>query len=253
MFFLFSKVLAFIFSPLIWAFTLLIFALFNKKPNRKRNLSIIAVMVLFLFSNEFLLNEAMAKWESKPVKLHKSENFDYAIVLGGFSNYDTAFSRMQLTANGDRIWQAMRLYKEKKVRKIFITGGSGKLLHQEITEADKAKIALISMQIPEKDIITESLSRNTHENAQYSTEWLKKHDPGAKCILITSASHMKRALASFKKFDRTMVAYPTDFRSEPRKYDVDILIKPNSETLFEWDILLKEMVGFYIYKIMGYN
>jgi uncharacterized SAM-binding protein YcdF (DUF218 family) len=253
MFFLFSKVLAFVISPLTWIFTLLLFALFSKKPNRKRNLTIFAVIALFLFSNEFLINEAFSKWEFKAVQLNKTDKFDYAIVLGGFSSYDTSYSRMQLNDAGDRIWQALRLYKEKKVRKLFITGGSGSLLHQDIPEAEKVKTFLLSLEIPEKDIIIESLSRNTHENAKYTMEWLKKHDPKAKCILVTSASHMKRAFGCFRKYDQSVIAYPTNFRAESRKYDADILIVPDSKTLFEWDILLKEIVGYYIYKVVGYN
>jgi uncharacterized SAM-binding protein YcdF (DUF218 family) len=253
MFFFLSKILSFLLSPLIWIFVLLLFVLFAKKPNRKRNFSIIAFILLFLFSNGFLLNEVLLKWEPRPVKLNKTEKFDYGIVLGGFSNYDTSLARMQLTGAGDRIWQTLRLYKENKISKIFISGGSGKLLGQDITEADKVKTFLLAMKIPEKDIIIEMLSRNTYENAKNTTDWIKKHDPEATCLLITSASHMRRAAACFKKLIPGIKVYPANFNSEPRKYDLDILIKPNAQSLFEWDLLIKEMVGFYIYKVVGYN
>jgi uncharacterized SAM-binding protein YcdF (DUF218 family) len=229
-----------------------IFALFSKKPNRKRNFTIITIVILLLFSNEFLLNEVLLKWETKSTGI-SNEKFDYVIVLGGFSSYDTSLNRVQLTGAGDRIWQTLSLYNQKKVRKIFISGGSGKLLHSDETEADKVKNYLSLLNIPEKDIITEALSRNTYENAKYTTDWIKKHDPSAKCLLITSACHMKRAYACFKKLDPKITQYPVNFMSHPRIFDLDILIKPNAKTLYNWDILLKEMVGYYIYKVVGYN
>jgi uncharacterized SAM-binding protein YcdF (DUF218 family) len=252
MFFLFSKILTFLLSPLTWILTLIIFAIFSKKPNRKRNFIIFAGIMFLLFSNGFLLNEALRKWEITPITLHKNDKFDYAIVLGGFSNFESTNSRMQLNGAGDRIWQTLQLYKQKKVNKIFITGGSGKLLHLDVTEADKVKAFLITLQIPEKDIIVDALSRNTHENAENSMVWIKKHHPGAKCILITSATHMRRASKCFKKYDPSIVCYPVNLLSEPRKYDFDLLIIPNSQSLCEWDLFLKEMVGYYIYKFVGY-
>jgi uncharacterized SAM-binding protein YcdF (DUF218 family) len=252
MFFLFSKILAFLLSPLTWILVLIIFAIFSKKPNRKRNFIIFAGIMFLLFSNNFLLNEALQKWEIMPVTLHKNDKFDFAIVLGGFSNFEPTNSRMQLNGAGDRIWQTLQLYKQKKVNKIFITGGSGKLLHQDITEADKVKTFLLTLQIPEKDIIVDALSRNTHENAENTMQWIKKHRPGASCILITSAAHIRRACGCFKKYDPSIVSYPVNLLSEPRKYDFDVLIVPNSQSLYEWDLLLKEMVGYYIYKFIGY-
>jgi uncharacterized SAM-binding protein YcdF (DUF218 family) len=252
MFFFLSKILVFLISPLVWIFVLLLFSLFSKKPNRKRNLLIFAVLLLFLFSNKFLFNEVIGTWELKPEKISSAEKFDYVIVLGGFSKYDTVYNRVQLTNAGDRIWQAYKLYKEKKAAKIFISGGAGSILHQEITEADKVKNVLLKMQVPENDIIIEALSKNTHENAQNTMEWIKKHDSGAKCLLVTSSSHMRRAWGCFKKYDPNIKYYVSDIKHVYRVYDPDVLLKPDADVLNNWDSLIKEWVGYGTYKIMGY-
>lgn len=252
MFFIFSKIFAFLVSPLTWIVVLLFMALLCKKAHRKKVLLIIAIVLLLLFSNEFLFKEIIRIWEFKPVELKQTEKYDYAIVLGGFSRYDTSLSRLQLNVSGDRIWQALRLYKEKKINKIFISGGSGQILHQKETEADKVKNCLLDLQIPDNEIFIETLSRNTHENAKFSMDWIMKHEPNPKILLITSACHMKRAYACFKKYAPSIVPYPVNFLSSDRKYDLDNLILPDSQTLHNWDILFKEVIGYLMYKIVGY-
>lgn len=252
MFFLFSKVLSFLISPLTWILLLILCGLLTKLPNRKRFCLIFAMIVAYLFSNEFLLNEALRKWEVQPVSYEKMANADYAIVLGGFSNFNKEASRSQLSPSGDRIWQALQLYKQKKVKKIFITGGSGKLLRQEEIEADRIRDFLLTLKIPAADIVVESVSRNTHENALYTSEWLNKHDPEATCILVTSAWHMKRALGCFKKEGVKVIPYVTDVRSKERRYDIDVLLNPTAASMFSWEALIKEIVGYGTYWVAKY-
>ena len=252
MFFLLSKILLFIISPFIWTFTLLLFALFTKKPNRKRNYLIFSAIIVILFSNEFLFNEAGRKWEAPPTKFENLDKYDYAILLGGFSSYDTAFSKVNFNDASDRFCQTLQLYHQKKVKKIFISGGSGSIINQELTEADKIKIFLISLNIPESDVVIEAVSRNTHENALNTAAYLKKHDPKAKCLLVTSAMHMPRAFGCYKKVGLNVTAYSTNFLTERRKFDFDILVVPKPYILSRWDSLIKEWIGYLTYKVMGY-
>lgn len=252
MFFLFSKVLFFVLSPLTWLLALTTWALFTKKPKRKRYLLIAILLVAFIFSNRFIINEVLLKWEVHPVTLKPGEKYDYAIVLGGFSSYDTAVHRINLNNAGDRIWQAVELYEQHKVKKIFISGGSGQLLHLDKTEADKVKDALLSFNIPAKNIEMEMTSRNTHENAVNTSTYLTKHYPEATCLLVTSAMHMKRAMGCFKKVKLNVVPYAANQVSEPRKFDFDILFFPDPDAMSHWQYLIKEIIGYFFYSIAGY-
>jgi uncharacterized SAM-binding protein YcdF (DUF218 family) len=250
MFFLFSKILGFVVSPYLWLFVLLLLATFSKA--RRKMYVIITLVIFFLMSNPFLFNEVARKWETPSVKLNDIGHYDYAIVLGGFSSYDTTIQKLKLNEAGDRIWQALQLYGSGKVDKILISGGSGRLLHQDQTEADRVKAFLISLHIPEKDIVMEMTSRNTHENALYTSEWLQKHAPGARCLLVTSAWHMPRALGCFQKAEISVVPYSSHFFSEERKYDPDVLLLPQASVLSNWGILIREWVGYATYKMMKY-
>jgi uncharacterized SAM-binding protein YcdF (DUF218 family) len=250
MFFFLSKVLNFFIQPAVWIFVLMICALILKK---KRILFLsLATALFFLLTNGFIFNEVVSRWEPKPVELNKLAKYDYVVVLGGFSNFDTVNKRLKLNEAGDRIWQALQLYESGKASKILITGGSGSLLHQDETEADKVKSFLLSMKVPEKDITMEMTSRNTHENATNTNEWIEKHSPKAKCLLVTSAWHMPRSLGCFKKVGMNVTAYPVNHFSESRKFDYTLFIVPSTYALNGWGMLLKEWVGYATYKVVGY-
>ena len=252
MFYILSKLFASLITPIVWVIILLIAALFVKKAKHKKRLLISGIIVLYFFSNPFICNEACNLWEYPFTKLDNGVTYDYAIVLGGYSTYDTAFSRLKFDEVADRFIQSYQLYQQGKVKKLFLTGGSGSVFYQNETEADKAKDFLISLKVPEQDIIMEKSSRNTHENAIYTAQWLLKHDPSAKCLLVTSAAHMRRGLGCYKKAGVNVTPYTTDRLTEQRKYDPDNLFIPKARSLTKWDSIIKEMIGNAVYKVVGY-
>ncbi len=252
MFFILSKLLASLITPIVWVIILLIAASFSKKVSRRRKLIVSGIIVLYFFSNQFICNEACRVWEYPFIKLNNDVTYDYAIVLGGYSTFDTEFSRLKFIDAADRFVQSYQLYQQGRVKKLFLTGGSGSVLYQNETEADKVKDFLISLKVPEQDIIMEKASRNTHENALFTAEWLKKNDPGVRCLLITSAAHMSRALGCYKREGVNVTPYTTDRMTDPRKYDPDKLFIPNARSLTRWDSIIKEIVGNVAYKVVGY-
>jgi len=253
MFFFFSKILLFLFSPLIWAFSLLIWALLTKKPKRRRNLLLFSVFIFFLFSNPFLLDEAMRTWELQPQKTDYSQKtYDYAIVLGGVTSYyDKRYKQIGFNRSVDRLMQGIQLYKKGIVKKIVFTGGDATILQNDIKEADVIKQYLIDIGIPTEDLIFENESRNTHENATFVFKTLKP-TKSENILLITSAFHMRRSLGCFKKAGMNPDYYVADRYSGKRKFTPDHLLIPQTNTLDRWGMLFHELSGYVIYKIMGY-
>jgi uncharacterized SAM-binding protein YcdF (DUF218 family) len=252
MFFFFSKLLAFVFMPLVWIFGLLIAALVIRKKKRRRRFLLSGIILLYLFSNQFICNEVCRSWEYPFTKSENNVTYDYAVVLGGFSTYDTAFARLKFEDAADRFIQAYQLYQQGKVKRLFLTGGSGSVLYQNETEADKAKDFLVLLKVPEQDIIVDKASRNTRENATCTADWLAKNDPNARCLLITSAAHMRRAIGCYKKVGINFTPYTTHRMAEPRKFDPVHLFVPNAGNLMKWDSIIKEMIGNVVYKVVGY-
>ncbi len=206
------------------------------------------------FSNSFIAHEFMRKWEVKPIRdTELKTNYDVGIVLaGGMVTIDNITDKLTFRNNVDRILQAVDLYKSKKIKKILISGGSGSLLYRDMNESVLLKKYMLKIGLPEKDILIDSLSKNTNENAKFSAAILRQFSPGGKYLLITSGYHMKRSKACFENEGVVTTSYSTDIQSGKRRYQVDHLLLPDLQSFVIWNRLIHEYVGYVIYKIMGY-
>ncbi|MEA3446714.1 MAG: YdcF family protein [Bacteroidota bacterium] len=253
MFFYLSKLLSFILSPVIWIVALLAVAVFTKKDKRKKRYLFWAFLVVVIFSNSFLLDEVMRHWERPAIKSTSIEKkYDFGIVLTGGVLYDAQVDRIDFKAGSDRLFQAIDLYKNNHIKKILISGGSPTIFKRGYTEAGVWKDYLLKIGIPARDIIVESESRNTHENAVNSTKIILDEKKNPKCLLITSAYHIKRAKDCFTQSKLEVDVYPVDRFAGPRKFNFNHLLVPSAQSLHEWYIFIHEFTGYYIYALMGY-
>ena len=255
MFFIISKVLDFLLNPIIWVLVLLGFALFVKNAKRKKKFLIITIVVLYFFSNQFIIAEFYRLWEVQPVNIKNlDQSYDVGVVLGGgMITYDALSGRYTFRTNTDRFLQSVYLYKEKRIKKILIAGGSGSLIYRNMLEAVLLKDFLVkTLEIPQEDILVDSVSDNTHQNAVESAKILKANFQNPKVLLITSAFHMRRAEMCFKKQGIKATAYATDLNTGDRRYGFNILFMPSMQSILYWNKLLHEWIGVVMYKIMGY-
>ncbi|MFZ4739565.1 MAG: YdcF family protein [Bacteroidales bacterium] len=255
MFFVISKLLSYLLNPLFWVFTLLIIAYFIKNKKIGRKLLLISIIAFYLFSNRFICDEFIRLWEfDYPEKSSIDKQYDVGIVLGGgIINYDYDKDRLILREQADRLLQAIDLYKQGKINKILLTGGTGQLIHSNQYEASFLKSFAIKLGVPDSNIMVDSISYNTYQNAIFSKEILKKNYPcGGKFLLITSSLHTKRSLAVFKRSGIDVIAYPTCKIVSCRLYNFEHLFVPHVSSFESWSDLIHEWVGYIIYKIMGY-
>ena len=249
MFFLLSKILSFLFSPLSWVFILLIIVFFLKTKKWKKRLIYTSVVVLYLFSNNYIFYLAASKWYIKPVKLETHQQFKYAIVLGGMANFDEEVKRIKFSESADRLMQAIHLYKTNHIEKILISGGSGSIFYPEMIESEIVRTYLIQIGIPECDILIENKSKNTWQNASFTAKLL---DNNKNYLLISSSIHMRRATACFKKAGIKTQPYPSNQLDSSFKYSPGSLLLPNASILSSWELLIHEIAGYFIYWIKGY-
>ena len=247
MFFIASKLLAFLIKPIIWIFILLISSLIFK--TKRRTILIYTISVFWFFSNGFLADKAAIAWQTTPKSISSlTNNYKYGIVLGGYSSYNKEIKHINFNDNGDRLISAIELYKLGKIEKIIISGGNGELINNGMKESKWSKKLLTNMGIENDDIILESISRNTMENAQ-NTTILMGVDMTQKSLLITSAIHMKRAKFCFNKNNFNIDCYPTDFTDSEITLSVDYLLIPNINALEKWEDLIHEWIGYIVYRI----
>tara|TARA_B110000046_G_scaffold108222_1_gene115587 strand:+ start:41225 stop:41977 length:753 start_codon:yes stop_codon:yes gene_type:complete len=249
MFFILSKVLFLLLQPLVWVVTLLILSLGSKVAKRRKTYRIAALVVLLFFSNQFILNEVCRVWEYQIPIFHATEKFDVAVVLGGISNYDEFHSQPAFHGNSERLMNVLPLYFSGQVKKILFAGGSGRL-DKENVEALHIEKYLLSLGVKQNDIMLDTNSRNTYENAKFAVELVNKDD---RMLLSTSATHMVRSLACFKKLGRSPTPFSVDYMSyEDNRFELDKLLAPSPRVIMQWYWLLHEWVGILSYKVKGY-
>lgn len=196
----------------------------------------------------------MRWWEVDPVpinSLHKT--YAVAIVLGGFTVVGVEpDDRVHTTSSVDRLLHTLQLYREGKVQKILISGGSGLVFAEGPTEAEQSKMLLLMSEVPESDIILEPNSRNTHENALNTAEIIRQQFSDQPCLLVTSAYHMRRAKACFDKVGLDVDIYSTNLSVFGRSITPDVLFLPSPGAIEKWHLLVREWMGMLVYKVIGY-
>jgi len=114
--------------------------------------------------------------------------------------------------------------------------------------ADIMKNLLIEFGVNPKDIMVDSKSNDTNQNALNTALICKEHNFKT-IILVTSAYHMKRAVFLFKKTKLTVMPYPTDYK-ENYHYNFYSYF-PALSNLTESSEALREDLGYVYYKLRG--
>lgn len=135
------------------------------------------------------------------------------ILLGGSIDMPVSNARKMASYNqaGGRMIQFIELAFQYPHLPILFSGGGHQLVGKE-TEASFAKDAFERFGVDIKRITLEDKSKNTIENAQFSYEIIKPN-PEDKWVLVTSAIHMPRAVALFKKAGWNVIPYPIDYHT----------------------------------------
>ena len=166
------------------------------------------------------------------------KNNNKIVLLGGGAvQRPGGPARTQSFANS-RIYEAARLYahcKRKTLQcSLLISGGD--VAGLSISEAAIMQAELAALGIPESEITTETKSRNTYESALYSSRILLKDKPDL-TVLVTSATHMSRALMLFAHHGIEAVAAPADH----------LIVSSNWKSLytnfFIADLAFHELIG----------
>ncbi len=254
LFFYASKILEFLLSPLSWIVILLLLAVFIKNKRKSQRCFKWSVALLLLFSNPFIINLVMHQWEVPATKIDSlSQTYDAAIMMGGAIRYvNSQMERPVFGSGADRYMQALELYYQGKVKNIIITSGSGSLVYDKIKEADLLKDQMVRTGIDPKHIIAENESRNTYENAKFTSDIIRKTHLKGPFVLVTSAFHMRRSVLCFRKQGVEVIPFSVDQHSGSIMVTPDKLLIPSIEALLDWDLLLHEWFGILIYKVMGY-
>lgn len=178
---------------------------------------------------------------------------DAVVMLGGCaraSQYDAR--HIDLTAAVDRVTTAWRLIRQNKGRALVLGGGGlringtkqpeGELLINEIGDLGFETVPAYNL----------GICSNTRDEAQRVEPLIKEH-AWRSLLLVTSAFHMKRAEATFRKLDLPITAVACDFQVVGCPDSTDRFTAfPDLERLRQMELYLHEVIGLLIYRWRGW-
>jgi uncharacterized SAM-binding protein YcdF (DUF218 family) len=177
----------------------------------------------------------------------------YIVVLGGgtVTASPEAGGRSLLSASALRRTVYGYLLHKQTGLPVILCGGIVFKGEKKEAEARVAKRLLLRLGMDEADILTDSESRNTFENAQNILPLLAAGGEELvtpPVILVTSAYHMKRSTAVFRSLGVPVIPAPTDYQSSRDKLDFWSFL-PNAGNMEGISIALREYIGLFYYRI----
>jgi uncharacterized SAM-binding protein YcdF (DUF218 family) len=254
MFFI-SKILVLLTQPLAWVALLLIGSVVcnARYPKPARRLQVVALSILLLVGwqplPDALLRQLEAQYPEVPTSADLS-GYAGLIVLGGATasgRVSQAHMHPQVGDGSERLSATVAILQRHPSLRMIYTGGEGDLLGTGPNEADRARMFFEDLGAKGPLMQYESASRNTYENAVL-TALVPGVDKTQRWLLVTSAWHMTRSMATFQKAGWNVVAYPVDYRTGESTHWADYSLRSGPD---KWQMLLNELAGLVAYRITG--
>ena len=250
-----SKILALITQPLTWAILVLFVALWlpaHKVQLMKRLIACAVVLVLAMGWQplpDFFIRQLENHYpESSADTVFRG--YAGVVVLGGaLDSGHVAQARLQpvLNSAAERMTSVVPLLQHNPQLRMLFTGGEGAFFGTGPTEAERAKLFFDSVGVRGTHVMFESKSRNTYENAILTAQ-MPGVDKTQRWLLVTSAWHMPRSMATFIKAGWNVQAYPVDFRTGTATPWTSYSLSGGVD---KWQLLLHECVGIAAYRLAG--
>jgi uncharacterized SAM-binding protein YcdF (DUF218 family) len=255
-----SKLLSFTTQPLAWAVLLLVCALMlvPRKPKLGLWLGWVSLGLMVLAGWQPLPDALLRRLEAQhPVPAWAAsatapdwQRYAGVLVLGGA--LEPAWVRAgngQVALNGaaERMTVPVALLLQHPHLQLLFTGGEGALHTTGEAEAVQAKAFFTSLGVPAQRMQFEGTSRTTYENA-INTALLPGVDIKRPWLLVTSAWHMPRALATFNAAGWKVSAYAVDYRAGAQTPWFEYSL---AQSALRWQVALHEWCGLWAYRLSG--
>ena len=207
--------------------------------------------LFWVLGSSVFVSFVVRQWESTIESSVPSvdQPFDYLVVLGGGTS-KAPDGRAQFGLAGDRVGYAARLYLLGKAKHLVTTGDnlvlSGSLAGSFKAEDDpsqQTKQIWKELGIPD-EVIFELSGQNTFSEMVS----LKEHEEywrGKRCAILTSATHLPRAMKLAANAGISAIPIAADYRSGSSPLTLNKFI-PEAENLDRLQLVLKEWIAMRI-------
>lgn len=219
---------------------------------RRFGLSVVTAVLGCLF---VILVLPLDQWALFPLEdrfppiLDPPTHVDGIIVLGGAVDTELTEARgiPALNDAAERMTTFVAAARSYPTARLAFAGGSGLLIHGRLSEADVAKKLFDQLGLT-RPVLYDDKSRNTYENALLLRDRLAPQ-PGEIWALITSASHMPRAVGVFRNLCWPVLPWPVAFKTGHKlsiEYQESLPAR-----LGELDLAAHEWAGLLAYRLLG--
>jgi len=189
-------------------FLLGIILLYKHKYFKAKVLLSFSFVWIFLISYGPLVNHILYKYESVyPTLKTAPKNIQYIYVLGGGHHTDEShpITSQVNEPSSIRVNEGIRLYQQLEQKPTLILSGYSGLFDPTPGAVMQKRLAL-SLGVKEKNLHIEPTPKDTQDEARAA----KKYIGDAPFIVVTSASHMRRALKFFENEGLHPIPAPTN-------------------------------------------
>ena len=263
-----SKFLTALAAPGALLALLLLIGALVKKPKFKNAVLWIAFAAIMIFGNK-LPGAYLTRWlETRYPAYDGTQTADVIVVLGGGTvSKSSPRQIVEVNGAGDRVIYASKLWHDGAAPLMLCSGSyiswrdGETIVDGAVTSPASENAELARMLGVDADaIITQDRSLNTAEEAEYNAEILKERGIN-RIILVTSAMHMRRAVALFEKQGLEVIPAPTDYSYSDEQWENEITITwanaydfivPSVGNIRSLENALKEYVGYFVYGLRGW-
>ena len=220
--------------------------------NKKRLLFAVTFIFLFIAGGPIIPRLAShLEYTFEPPQALPDESAGI-ILLGGAFNRPAMQQTKQIvyTIAAGRVLEFALLAKRYPEVPLILSGG-GVPVDSVASEAHITLEMMHKLGFDPQRIILEEYSKNTFENALFAKQILNPQ-PQQKWALVTSAIHMRRAVALFEAQGFNIVPYPVDYHTskawQTAWYNKGFL---TGQGLLFWPFIMHEIVGYWFSKFAG--
>lgn len=235
----------------------------TSKNNWAKRSLMATLLLILLTSNSYTASSLVRSLEWSYIPPEQISQVPVIVILGGGTDAPQfPRSGVEINGAGDRVLVGARLYHEGIAPKILLSGGAIEWLdnRESSTAASEMKQILDMLDVPDEAIWIQDISRNTYEDALYSSKILKERSI-KRILLVTSAMHMPRAAALFKHQGLEVIPYPTDYSITEAKwtglFDSNLATSiinffPSISNMGMTTSALREYIGCLVYRLRGW-
>jgi len=220
--------------------------LFTRRQKAGKVMVCLGFVLLALFSYGPIPDIALRSLECRYAPLIDVSQFSdirWVVVLGGGHDSDPELpATSQLSESSlSRLVEGIRIHRLLPESRLVLSGGT---VFDPVSEAEVMARAAEAMGVDGDRLVLEKLSRDTGDQARFIHEIVG--DEGF--ILVTSASHMPRSMALFRKSGTRPIPAPTDYRVKKRQGTGPGAFFPSADNLRKMEMTVHEYLGLLIGK-----